>query len=150
MKMAVPLPVTLDDVTYVFEPGQKCRSDWGRRCCGAGYSGGYGQQWWIHAHDSRNAGSYWVDRQEPVTVRIRICACRHCAHPPLGDLEDFRNAFMEDPEVASSLQYRRELKVERHQAHDARLWSKAALAACDGVPIEQLTPGLVKGLLEVR
>ena len=145
MPMAMPRPVTLDDVTYVFEPGRKCRTDMGIRCCGAGPR----RQWWKHAHDWHNVGSYYVDRQEPVTVRIRICDCPHCAHPPL-DLDGFRDAFMEEAEVARELQYRRKLKIERHEAHDLRLWTAAAVAACEGVPTDRLTPGLVMELLEVQ
>ncbi len=144
MPMAVPRPVTLDDVTYVFEPGRKCRSaDWGVRCCGAGAR----RQWWKHAHDWHNIGRYYVDMQEPVTVRIRICDCPHCEHPRL-DLDGFRDAFMEEPEVVRELQYRRELKVERHKAHDARLWSQAALTACEGVDIADLKPGMLRVLLD--
>ncbi len=143
MPMVVPRPVTLDDVTYVFEPGRKCSSAWGRRCCGAGPR----RQWWKHARDWRNVGRYYVDMQDPVTVRIRICDCPHCGHPPL-DLDGFRDAFMEEPEVARELQFRRKLKIERHEAHDLRVRTEAVLAACDGVPTERLTPGLMKQLLE--
>lgn len=87
--------------------------------------------------------------QEPVTVRIRICDCPHCAHPPL-DLDGFRDAFMEEAQVVGALQYRRKLKVERHEAHDARLRSEAALAACDGVDTADLKPGLLRELLDAR
>ncbi len=140
--MAVPKPVTLDDVTYVFQPGRKCYTDMGRKCCGAGPR----RQWWEHAHDWGNVGRYYVDMADPVTVRIRICDCPHCAHPPL-DLDDFRNAFMEEPQVARDLQFRRKLKVERHEAHDLRVRTAAALAACEGVATGALTEGLLRDLL---
>ncbi len=142
MPMAVPRPITLDDVTYIFEPGRKCNSDMGRRCCGAGPR----RQWWQHAHDWHNIGTYYVDIAVPVTVRIRICDCPHCAHPPL-DLDDFRNAFMEEPEVARELQFRRRLKVERHEAHDLRLRTDAALAACLGVDTADLKPWMLRDLM---
>ncbi len=144
MLMAVPRPVTLDDVTYVFQPGRKCLTDMGRKCCGA-----WPRQWWEHAHDWRNVGRYYVDMQDPVTVRIRICDCPHCGHPPL-DLDGFRDAFMEESYVARNLQLRRKLKIERHEAHDLRVRTAAALAACEGVPTDRLTPGLVVGLLDGR
>ncbi len=144
MPMAVPRPVTLDDVTYVFEPGRKCRSDMGVRHCGT-----YRKHWWVHFADRHNVRRYYVDMQDPVTVRIRICDCPDCSHPAL-DVDGFRDAFMEESSIVQDLASRRRLKIERHEAHDLRMWTAAAVAACEGVPTDRLTPGLVKRLLEVN
>jgi hypothetical protein len=142
--MDMPDPVTLEDVTYVFEPGRNCYNatyGWTSHCASAPKA-----KWWTHDHDRRKVDFFYFDRMdEPVTIRIRVCSCRACGHGLLD-----RDEFMESPEIANQLQSRRNRKVEVQKWADDRAWEAACLAACEGVPIKSLTPGLLKRLLEVQ
>ena len=132
----LPEPVTLDDVTFVFERGRFCyNATFGRtsHCRKA-------PQPEFRLHGRQYLG---VDLDRPVTLTIKVCGCVVCAHDPLD-----RDAFIEADWTVRSMQHRRAQKERYEGAADYRARISACLKACEGVDASELYPGLLRELLD--
>ncbi len=139
MAFTLPAPVTLDDVTFVFERGRWCRTE---------YALGHGSQTYhcrqapepeFRLHGRQNMGA---DLDRPVTLTIKVCGCTVCAHDPLD-----RDAFIESDWAVRNMQFRRRGKELYEGARDYRARVEACLKACEGVDASKLRPGLLRELL---
>ncbi len=132
----LPDPVTLDDVTFVFERSRFC------------YNSTFGRT--NHCHQApepefRLHGRQHIGRDldRPVTLTIKVCGCVVCAHDPLD-----RDAFIEANWTVRSMQFRRGSKERYEGARDYRSRIGACLKACEGVDASELRPGLLRELLD--
>lgn len=132
----LPAPVTLDDVTFVFERSRWC------------YNSMYGRT--SHCRHApqpefRLHGRQYVsgNLDRPVTLTIKVCGCVVCAHDPLD-----RDAFIEADWTVRAMQFRRAQKERYEGARDYRARISACLKACEGVDASELRPGLLRELLD--
>lgn len=132
----LPDPVTLDDVTFVFERGRWC------------YNSMYMRTRHCYklpaAHFRLHAQQYVTsDLDRPVTLMIKVCGCVECAHDPLD-----RDAFIEAEWTVGIMEYRRKQKERYQGARDYEARRKACMDACDGVDTADLKPGMLRVLLD--
>ena len=132
----LPDPVTLDDVTFVFERGRWCyNATFGRtRHCDKRPTA----QFRLHGRQRVTAN---LDR--PVTLTIKVCGCAVCAHDPLD-----RDVFIEADWTVSVMKWRRQQKERYQGSRDYEARRKACMDACDGVDASELRPGLLRELLD--